>query len=143
MKKLLALALALMMVLSLAACGGDKGDNTTAAPDAGTKEATEAAATEAAGAESTEAAEAEEIVCTPENFDKAKDNIRNRQFGDPDLTYEEVVALFGVEGTPTPDLEYEGYEYYDWTDGARKVTITFQVDGSSKIYYAWTGDFID
>ncbi len=33
MKKLLAIALALVMVLSLAACGGDKGDNTTAPAD--------------------------------------------------------------------------------------------------------------
>ena len=135
MKKTLVIFLALLMLLAFASCGkkeepakNDATDSTTAA------DVTEDAATEPA--ETEEGAEETAMpVCTPENFDKAVAAVKNST-----PTYEELVALFGAEGTVHEGMEYEGYSYYDWTDGTRQVLLTFKVDGDTQTYFAITGD---
>ncbi len=140
MKKFVALALALMMLLAFSACGKKDAPAKTDEPDA--TAAADAAADEATEAEAepadtdAEAAEAEMPICTPENFDKAIAAVKNAS-----PTYEELVELFGQEGTVHTGMEYEGYSYYDWTDGSRTVLLTFKVDGDTQTYFSITGDF--
>ncbi|MGI6316830.1 MAG: lipoprotein [Christensenellales bacterium] len=144
MKRIAALTLALLMVFALTACGEETetaetevivteapADAETAAPVSEAEEPTE---TEAAVAE-VEAAE-----CTPEDYDIAIDALTETT-GAPTRTYADVVALFGgVEGTVNTDMEYEGYSYYNWTDGTRTALVTFKVNGEEETYFAITGD---
>lgn len=144
MKKITSLTLTLLMVLSLAACGEKKEPAGTEAPvsQAQTSEAiaaeTEAAATEAAATEAP--AEAVSGVCTPEAYDEAIAALTVTT-GAPTRTYADVVALFGgVEGTVNTEMKYEGYSYYNWTDGKRTALLTFKVKGEEETYFAITGD---
>ena len=149
MKKITSLTLTLLMVLSLAACGEKKEPAGTEAPVSQAQaseaiaETTEAAETEAAATEAaaTEApAEAVSGVCTPEAYDEAIAALTVTT-GAPTRTYADVVALFGgVEGTVNTEMKYEGYSYYDWTDGKRTALLTFKVKGEEETYFAITGD---
>ena len=88
MKKILAIALALLMLLSFAACGGDKGGDTTAAPDADTTEAAPADSTEAA--ESTDAADSTEAASEDASADI---DLSGVDFSKVDLTVEDLDAM--------------------------------------------------
>ncbi len=144
MKKIAALILALLMVLSLAACG-DKTAPTGS--DTPVSNPTEPAGsdkpvskpTEPEGSDTSDS-QAKPTVCTPENYDAAIDALTVTT-GAPKRTYNDVVALFGgVEGTVNKDFEYEGCSYYNWTDGTRTAIITFKIKGEEEIYFAITGD---
>ncbi len=80
-------------------------------------------------------------VCTPEAYDAAVAVLNVATPFETIPTYADVVELFGgVEGTVNSDLEYEGYSYYNWTDGSRTALITFQVADGTETYMAITGD---
>ncbi len=116
MKKFVTLAL--LMVLSLTACGGN----------------TEPAESETSDSPS------EAAVCTPEAYAEAIEALTVTT-GGPTHTYEDIVALFGgVEGTPNTDVEYEGYSYYNWTDGTKTALLIFKFEGDKQTYFAITGD---
>jgi predicted small lipoprotein YifL len=131
MKKIAALILALLMVLSLAACGEKTAPEGSDTPASTT--------TEPAGSDTPDS-EPKSTVCTPEAYDAAIDALTVTT-GAPKRTYDDVVALFGgVEGIIDKDTEYEGYSYYNWTDGTRTALVTFKVKGEEETYFAITGD---
>lgn len=131
MKKIATLILALLMVLSLAACGEKT------APTESNKPVSNP--TEPAGSDTT-GNQAKSTVCTPEAYDAAIDALTVTT-GAPKRTYNDVVALFGgVEGTVNKEMKYEGYSYYDWTDGTRTALVTFKVKDGEETYFAITGD---
>lgn len=133
MKKFVTLAL--LMVLSLTACGG----NTEPAENEAPADVTTSDSAEPAESETSESP-SEAVTCTPEAYAEAIAALTVTT-GAPTRTYEDVVALFGgVEDTPNTDMEYEGYSYYNWTDGTKTALLTFTVEGDNKTYFAITGD---
>lgn len=144
MKKIAALILALLMVLSLAACGEKtaptESDTPVSNPTAPTESDTPISKpTEPAGSDTTNS-QTKSTVCTPEAYDAAIDALTVTT-GAPKRTYNDVVALFGgVEGTVNKDTEFEGYSYYNWTDGTRTALVTFKIKDGEETYFAITGD---
>lgn len=132
MKKIAALSLALLLILSLTACGEKTAPTESDTPVSNSSEP--------AGSDSTPDSQPKSTVCTPEAYDEAIDALTVTT-GAPKRTYADVVALFGgVEGTVNTDMEYEGYSYYNWTDGTRTALITFKNSGGEETYFAITGD---
>ena len=143
MKKIAVLILALLMLVALAACGGQTepaGSDTTSDQPASSNPTSDSAEANQPTENIPDDENAEATVCTPEDYDKAVDALMATT-GGPLPTYSEVVELFGgVEGTVNTDTEYEGYSYYNWTDGKRTALVTFKVDGDTQTYFAITGD---
>lgn len=126
-KKTLALALALVMCLSLVACGGKTTSENNKQSDTPTTETK---------------AQIEATVCTPEAYDTAVKALLDVPYDDLP-TYDEVVELFGAQGTVSAAMVYDGYSYYDFTDGERTALVAFSISDGVETFLSITGDIVD
>ncbi|MDX9887852.1 MAG: hypothetical protein RBS51_01085 [Anaerovoracaceae bacterium] len=138
MKKIIAIILTLLMILTFAACGGESGGGSTGEGSAG-------------GAVYT--VEVEELdpriypedypLMPSEDFETALEVLKEANMNADLDGYQDIADIFGVDGAyyVNNDMDWNErlFKYYGWyADNGRSVLITFVVDGKNLEYYAYT-----